>query len=40
MDMIIYMMPYLKGQSDDPDWKSWQYTTVDGGYVPEKEIES
>ena len=30
---------YLKGQSDDPDWKSWQYTTVDGGYVPEKEIE-
>ena len=30
---------YLRGQSNDPDWKSWQYTTVDGGYVPEEEIK-
>ncbi len=30
---------YLKGQSNDPDWKSWQYTTVEGGYVPEEEIK-
>jgi len=30
---------YLRGQSDNPDWKSWQYTTLDGGYVPEEEIK-
>jgi|TARA_R100000149_G_C5875569_1_gene139371 hypothetical protein len=30
---------YLRGQSNDPDWKSWQYTTVEGGYVPEEEIK-
>lgn len=22
------------------DWKSWQFTTIDGGYVPESEIQS
>ena len=22
------------------DWASWQFTTIDGGYVPEKEIQS
>jgi hypothetical protein len=30
---------YLRGQSDNPDWKSWQYTTLDGGYVPKEEIK-
>lgn len=30
---------YLRGQGKDKDWKSWQYTTVDGGYVPEEEIK-
>ena len=30
---------YLRGQGKDKDWMSWQYTTVDGGYVPQEEIE-
>ena len=30
---------FLRGQSKDEDWMSWQYTTVDGGYVPQEEIE-
>lgn len=31
---------YLKGQDEnEPDWKSWQFTTLDGGWVPEKELE-
>ena len=30
---------YLRGQGKDKEWKSWQYTTVDGGYVPKEEIE-
>ena len=30
---------YLRGQSNDPDWKSWQYTTLDGGYVSKEEIK-
>ena len=29
---------YLRGQSD-PEWKSWQFTTLEGGFVPEDEIE-
>lgn len=29
---------YSKGQSD-PEWKSWQFKTVDGGFVPKEEIE-
>ena len=29
---------YLKGQSE-PEWNSWQFKTVDGGFVPEEEIE-
>ena len=28
---------YSKGQSDS-DWKSWQFKTVDGGFVPAEEI--
>ena len=30
---------YMLGQGKSIDWKSWQFTTIDGGYVPEKEIE-
>ena len=30
---------YLRGQSDDPDWKSWQYTTVEGGFVSQEEVD-
>jgi hypothetical protein len=31
---------FMKGQTgDDPDWKSWQFTTIDGGWVPKEEIE-
>ena len=30
---------YLKGQGNNPEWKSWQYTTLDGGFVPEEEIK-
>ncbi len=29
---------YSKGQSD-PEWKSWQFKTIDGGFVPKEEIE-
>lgn len=29
---------YMKGQSE-PEWESWQFTTLDGGFVPKKEIE-
>jgi hypothetical protein len=28
---------YIKGQSE-PEWKSWQFTTLEGGFVPEEEI--
>ena len=30
---------FLKGQGKDPQWKSWQYKTIDGGFVDEKELE-
>ena len=29
---------YDRGQMDYEDWKSWQFTTIDGGNVPESEI--
>ena len=29
---------YMLGQGKSIDWKSWQFTTIDGGFVPEKEI--
>jgi len=29
---------FLKGQSD-PDWKSWQFKTIDGGFVESDEIK-
>lgn len=28
---------YMKGQSD-PDWKSWQFKTVEGGFVDDDEV--
>lgn len=31
---------FVRGQSDDSDYKSWQFTTIEGGFIPEKEIES
>ena len=32
---------YMRGQmGEDADWKSWQFTTLDGGNVPEEEIEA
>ena len=34
---IMYDL-YQKGQSED-DWMSWQYTTLQGGWVPKEEIE-
>ena len=30
---------FNKGQGEDKDWKSWQYRTVDGGFVSEEELE-
>jgi len=29
---------FVKGQSEDEDLKSWQFTTLDGGFIPEEEI--
>ena len=30
---------FLKGQGEDDQWKSWQFKTIDGGFVDEKELE-
>ena len=30
---------FLKGQGKDDQWKSWQYRTIDGGFVDDKELE-
>ena len=30
---------FLKGQGRDSQWKSWQFKTIDGGFVDEKELE-
>ena len=31
---------FLKGQGGgDTDWKSWQFTSIDGGWIPKDEIE-
>ena len=30
---------FLKGQGRDSQWKSWQFKTIDGGVVDEKELE-
>jgi len=29
---------YMKGLDEDPEWKSWQFTTAEGGIVPATEI--
>ena len=34
---IMYDL-YSKGQSEQ-DWKSWQFKTIDGGFVPKEEIQ-
>jgi hypothetical protein len=34
---IMYDL-YQRGQAED-DWSSWQYTTLEGGWVPKEEIE-
>lgn len=31
---------YLSGQGSEPDHRSWLYTTLDGGNVPESEIDA
>jgi hypothetical protein len=31
---------FVKGQSDDSDYKSWQFTTIQGGFIPPEEVES
>lgn len=31
---------YNKGQGADPEWKSWQFRTIDSGYVEPEEIEN
>ena len=30
---------YVKGQSNDSDYKSWQFTTLEGGFIQQEEIE-
>ena len=32
---------YMKGQDpNEPDWESWQFTTIQGGNVPPEEVEA
>jgi len=31
---------YMRGKEEMPDWKSWQFTTLDGGNVSEEEIKA
>lgn len=31
---------YMRGQNKEEGWQSWQYTTLEGGNVPESEIEA
>lgn len=35
-----FFRQWQKGQSGEPDWASWQFTTLEGGNVPPEEIES
>lgn len=30
---------FVKGQSNDSDYKSWQFTTLEGGFISEEEID-
>ena len=31
---------FVKGQSDNGDYKSWQFTTLDGGFISKDEVEN
>ena len=31
---------YMLGKNEDPDWSSFQYTTLEGGQVPASEVEA
>jgi len=31
---------FVKGQSDNSDYKSWQFTTLDGGFISKEEVEN
>ena len=31
---------YLKGQGGEREWKSWQFKSIDGGWIPKKEIDN
>ena len=31
---------FLLGKNEDPDWSSFQYTTLEGGQVPDSEVEA
>lgn len=31
---------WQNGQSEEPDWASWQFSTIEGGRVPDHEVES
>ena len=31
---------FVKGQQNDSDYKSWQFTTLDGGFISEEEVEN
>ena len=31
---------FVKGQSENSDYKSWQFTTLDGGFISEEEVEN
>ena len=31
---------FVKGQSDNGDYKSWQFTTLDGGFISKEEVEN
>lgn len=35
---VLYDL-YLKGQSGDPEWKSWTYKTIDSPFISDSEIE-
>jgi len=31
---------FVKGQSNDSDYKSWQFTTLEGGFISKEEVEN
>ena len=30
---------FIRGQGEDPAWASWQFTTIDGGFVSDEELD-